>query len=82
MFGKIKKRNRMDNFEIPALRDVVKEGEEDVVDKFKKKFKEIKVKGRRKSVPSVMYSEHIPEKLPDTYYMETELEAIYMGTES
>ena len=66
----------MDNFEIQALRDVVKEGGEDIIYKFEKKFKEIKVEGKRKAVSSMIYS----EKLPSNYYMETELETMYMGT--
>ena len=33
----------MDNYDIQALRYVVKEGGADVIDKFKKMFKEIRV---------------------------------------
>ena len=61
---KMRKRKRMDNFEIQALRDVVKEGGEDVIDKFEKKFKEIRVEEKRKAVSSAMHS----EKLRSTYY--------------
>ena len=68
----------MDNFEIQALRNAVKEDGEDVIDKFEKKLKEIKVEGKRKAVSSAMYS----EKLPSTYYTETELKAMYIGMES
>ena len=36
----LKKRNRMENFELQALRDVVKENAEDVVERFENKSKE------------------------------------------
>ena len=77
MLGKMKKRKKMDNFKIQALRDVVKEGGPDVVDKFENKFKEISIEGNRKAVSSAMFS----EKLLSTLYTEAELEAMYMGTE-
>ena len=48
MLEKMKKRRKMENFEIQALRNVVKEGGPDVVENFKKKFKEIKIEGKRK----------------------------------
>ena len=66
------KEKKDENFEMQSLRNVVREGGVDVVTNFEKKFKEIKIEGRRKAVPSLMYS----ERLLDTYYMETELEAI------
>ena len=47
MLEKMSKRKRMDNFEIETLRDVVKEGGADVIDKFEKKFKEIKVEEKK-----------------------------------
>ena len=46
----------MDNLEFQVLRDVVKEGGDDVMEKFEKKFKDIKVEGKRKSVPAVVYT--------------------------
>ena len=52
MLGKMKKQRKMESFEIQALRNVVKEGGPDVVKNFEKKFKEIKIKGKRKSVVS------------------------------
>ena len=72
----------MNNFEYQSLRDVVKEGREDIIKRFKKKFKEIKVEGNRKSVAGVMYTDlKLPETC-ETKYTESELEALYMGTES
>ena len=41
MLGKMKKRRKIESFEIQALRNVVKEGGPDVVNTFEKKFKEI-----------------------------------------
>ena len=82
MLGCVRKRKRMDKFEYRVLRDVVKEGGEDVIERFEKKFKEIKVEGNRESVAGVIYTDL---KLPETYetkYTESELEALYMGTES
>ena len=79
MLGKMKKRMKMENFDIQALRNVVKEGGPDVIDKFDKKFKEIRIEGKRKAVlSSTLFS----EGLQSTYYTEAELEAMYMGTES
>ena len=43
MLGKMKKRRKMDSYDIQALRYFVKEGGADVIDKFKKMFKEIRV---------------------------------------
>ena len=69
----------MENFEILALRKVVKESGSDVVKNFKKKFKEIRIEGKRKAVSSsVMFTEQ-PTR---THYTEAEIEAMYMGTES
>ena len=71
----------MESFKIQALRNVVKENGPDVVANFEKKFKEIKVEGKRKSHASTMYT----EPLPATHYTEAEqkeIEALYMGTES
>ena len=71
----------MESFKIQAFRNVVKQGGPDIIDKFKQKFKEIRVQGKRKAVSSTMFS----EALPSTYYTETEkaeIEAMYMGTES
>ena len=70
MLQKLKKRKRMENFELQALRDVVKENSEDVVENFEQKFKEIRVEGKRKSLnsSSTLYT----DKLPFTYYTEAE----------
>lgn len=71
----------MESFEIQALRNMVKKNGPDVVANFEKKFKEIKVEGKRKSHASIMYT----EQLLSTYYTEAEhkeIEALYTGTES
>ena len=43
MLGKMRKRRKIDSYDIQALRYFVKEGGADVIDKFKKMFKEIRV---------------------------------------
>ena len=82
MLGKVRKRKRMDNFEYQALRSAVKEGD-DVIERFEKKFKEIKVEGNRKSVTGVIYTEskQVRTDLHDTKYIKSKMEALYMGTE-
>ena len=77
--GRMRKRKKMDNFKFQALRDVVKEGGDDIVEKFEKNFKVIKAEG--KSVPALLYSESVPDKLPESYYTDSELKMMYMGTE-
>ena len=67
MLGKMKKQRKMEGFEIQALRNVVKEGVPDVVNKFEQKFKEIRIEGKRKAVSSFSM---FPEALPSTYYTE------------
>ena len=69
----------MENFEIQALRNVVKEGGPGVIKNFEKNFKEIKIEGKRKALSS---SAMLAEKLPRTHYTEAEIEVMYMGTES
>ena len=52
------------------------------VENFEKKFKEIRVEGKRKSLTSS--STMFTETLPATHYTEAEqreIEAMYMGTE-
>ena len=79
MLEKMRKRRKMENFELQSLRNVVKEGGVNVVENFKKKFKEIKIEGKRKAVSSsAMYT----KQLPKTYYTEAEIEAMYMGKDS
>ena len=80
MLQKLKKRRKMESFELQTLRDVVKENSPDVVKSFEKKFKEIRVEGKRKSLKeaTTLYT----EKPPLTYYTEAEqeqIEAMYMG---
>ena len=83
MLQKLKKRRKMESFELQALREVVKENGQAVVQNFERKFKEIRVEGKRKSLKesTTLYTE-VP---PTTYYTEAEqeqIEAMYMGTES
>ena len=81
MLGKMRKRRKLENFEIQSLGNVVKEGGVDVVTNFEKKNKEVKIEGKRKSHALTMYAEN----LPATFYTETEqeeIEALYMGSES
>ena len=59
VLGNVNKRRRIDKFEYQALRNVVKEGGNDVLEKFKVKFKEMRVEGHRRGVPSVMYTEDV-----------------------
>ena len=68
MLQKLKKRKRIENFEIQALREVVKTNGEDVIENFEKKFKYIRVEGKRKSLNSS--STLFTDKLPSTYYTE------------
>ena len=63
---KTRKRRRIENFELQSLRNVVKEGGPNIVSNFEKKFKEIKIEGKRKSHASTMYT----ERLPATHYAE------------
>ena len=78
MLEKMRKRRKMENFELQSLRNVVKEGGKNVVENFEKKFKEIKIEGKRKASSSAMYTEHLPR----THYTEAEIEAMYMGKDS
>merc|ERR1711905_41539 len=80
MLQKLKKRRKMENFELQALREVVKENGQTVVENFKQNFKEICVEGKRKSLnaSSTLYT----DMLPSTYYTEANIEIMYMGTES
>ena len=79
ILGKIKKQRKMESFEIQALRNLVKEGDPDVVENFEKKFKEIRIEGKRKAMLS---SAMFTEQLPRTHYTEAEIELMHMGTAS
>ena len=61
------------------MRNVVKEGGPDVFENFEKRFKEIRIEGKRKAVSS---SAMFTEQLPRTHYTEAEIEVMYIGTES
>ena len=49
MLGKIKRRKKMESFEIQALRDIVKAGGKEVIKNLEEKFIEVRVEGERKS---------------------------------
>ena len=72
--AEIEEDKKMENFEFQALREIVKENKEDVVERFETKFREIRIKGKRKSLysSSTMYI----ETLPQTYYTEAEQKEI------
>ena len=79
----LKKRRKMESFELQALREVVKKNGQAVVQNFERKFKEIWVEGKRKSLKEST-ALNIERPLP-TYYTQAEkehIEAMYMGTES
>ena len=50
MLQKLKKRRKMESFELQVLRELVKENGQAVVQNFERKFKEICVEGKRKSL--------------------------------
>ena len=77
MLKKMKKRRKNENFEIEALRNVVKESRPDVVENFETNFKEIRIEGKRKAVSS---SPMFTEQLPRTHYTEAEIEVMYKRT--
>ena len=85
MLGNVRKRKIIDTFEYQSLWHLVKEGGTDVLEKFEKKLKTIRVEGHRKSVPSVIYTEDVHDNLPETHYTTSKLEEIetmYMGTKA
>ena len=78
MLEKMKKRRKIENFELLSLRNVFKEGCSKSVSNLKKKFKEMKIERKRKSYTSLMYTEN----LLSTHYTEAEhqeKETLYMG---
>ena len=66
MLEKMRKRRKIDNFELQSLRNVVKEGGPNIVSKFTKKFKKIKIEGKRKFHASTIYM----ERFTANYYTE------------
>ena len=65
---KMRKRRRIEHFDLQSLRNIAKEGGPDIVTNFEKKFKEMKIEGKRKSYNSSLYT----ERLPLTNYTEEE----------
>ena len=74
MLQKLKKRRKMENFELQTLREVVKVNGPGVVKNFEEKFKEIRVEGKRKSLKDSTTLD--TESPPSTYYTEAEQEQI------
>ena len=70
MLQKLKKRKRLENFEIQSLREIVKTNGPDVVKNFEEKFKEIRVEGKRKTLKDSVTN--YTETPPSTYYTEAE----------
>ena len=62
MLQKLKKRKRMENFELQSLREVVKANGPDVVKNFEEKFKDIREEGKRKSLKD--FATHYNETPP------------------
>ena len=52
---KMRKRRKMEGFELQFLHNVVKESGPNFVTNFEKKFKEIKIEGKRKDYNSSLY---------------------------
>ena len=87
----VKRRKKIDRFIHQALRDVVKQGGDNIIKSFEEKFKELRVEGCCKDGGlsfSVMYTEdreRMDEDVPDNSYTKTEMkemETMFMGTES
>ena len=56
----MRKWRKMENCKVQALRNVLKEGGPDVVENIQKKFKEIRIEGKRKAVSaSAMFTEQL-----------------------
>ena len=55
IIGKVKKRKQMEAFEHQVLRDIVKEGVDNVMKNFEDKYKELKVEGSQKSVADPLH---------------------------
>ena len=76
MLQKLRKRKKIENFELQALRDVVKENAEDIVSRFENKFKEIRIEGKRKlNSTTSSYKNEADHKEVKTMYMGSESEA-------
>ena len=74
MLMKLRKRKKIESFELQALKDIVKDNAADVVTKFENKFKETRIEGKRKFNGTIT-----------THYTESrrkEVETMYMGSES
>ena len=87
MLGRVRKRKRVDGYELQALRDVVKKGGDDIIKDFQEEFKEVRVEGKRiKTSPVHCAGSSLGlssgDHLLDSKYTKEELEALYMGTSS
>ena len=74
MLMKLRKRKKIESYELQALRNVVKENAADVVTRFENKFKETRIEGKRKfnGTTTAHYTES----------KHNEVETMYMGSES
>ena len=81
MLEKMRKRRKIENFELQSLRYVVKEGGPNIVSNFEKKFKEIRQKERESLIlPQCTQNNYQP--LITQKLSTKKIEASYMGTES
>ena len=76
MLGWIKKRKRVDPHKIQTLRDVVRKGEEKVVENFENVFKEVRIERKRQKASVVNYTESSSTLSSSKDTKET----LYMGT--
>ena len=76
MLGWIKKRKRVDPPKNQTLRDVVRKGEEKVVENFENVFKEVRIERKRQKASVVNYTESSSTLSSSKVTKET----LYMGT--
>ena len=76
MLMKLRKRKKVESYGFQALRDIVKENVEDVVNRFENKFKEIRIEGKRKfsNSTSVYYNQSTKRLKPCTWAQNQKLE--------
>ena len=70
MLIKLRKKRKIENYELQALRDVVKENAADVVTRFENKFKETRIEGKKKfNSTSITHYTESRCKEEETIYM-------------
>ena len=75
ILGKVKKRKKIDKFICQALRNVIKEGGDKVLENFEQKFKETRIEGCRRDASSALFL-YTEEDFPDDHYTEEEMEEV------